>query len=61
MSNNEQIQFLEGKIYDDHLRDIIEKLEDIFDLLESENEVVKNSIWNFTKRTIIDEIKELEE
>lgn len=61
MSNSEKIQFLEGKIYDDHLRDIIEKLEDIFDLLESENEVVKNRIWSFTKRTITNKIKVLEE
>lgn len=60
MSNSENIQFLEGKVYDDHLRDIIEKLEDIFDLLEPENEVVKNSIWSFTKRTIINKIKDLE-
>ena len=60
MSNSENIQFLEGKVYDDHLRDIIEKLGDIFDLLESENEVVKNSIWSFTERTIINKIKDLE-
>lgn len=61
MSNNEKIEFLKEKIYVDQLRDIIEKLEDIFDLLESEDEVVKNRIWDFIERIIIDEIKDLEE